>query len=172
MLKKIISGGQPGVEIAALDAAVRLDLPHEGWCYKGRMSDDGVLNARYNVKDIDTPSYFDRLKRNIVDSEGTVVLSHGQLVVGTKAAKDLAEKYGKPFLNINLSKHPLNHAIALIRKWLAKHDIDTIYFTGTKTSGGYNPNVYDEVIQIIEGICGIEREQFLGFQEQDEDTSS
>ena len=172
MIKKIISGGQPGVEIAALDAAVRLDIPHEGWCYKGRKTENGILPKQYNVKEIDTPSYFQRLEKNVKDSEGAVVLNYSQLVIGSRAVKDIAVKYHKPCLIVDLSKHPMNHAIALIRKWMTKHDIAIIYFTGTKTGGGLSPNVYDEVIQVIEGVCGVEREQFLGFQEGDDDNLS
>jgi len=82
MIKKIISGGQPGVEIAALDAAIKLDIPHEGWCYKGRKTEGGVLEDKYNVKEIETPSYFERLERNIMISEGTVVLSYPVLETG------------------------------------------------------------------------------------------
>ena len=171
MIKKIISGGQSGVEIAALDAATRLNIPHAGWCYKGRKIDGGILAKQYNVKEIDTPSYFQRLENNIVDSEGTIVLTYGQLAMGSKAARDLTGKYNKPFLNVDLSKHALNHAIASIRKWMAKNEVRTVYFTGTKTGAGLNPNVYDEVIQVIEGICGVEREQFLGFEEQINDKS-
>lgn len=172
MIKKIISGGQPGVEMAALDAAIRLNIPYEGWCYKDRKTESGTLAERYNVKEIDTPSYFQRLEKNVKDSEGAVVLNYGQLVLGSKAVKDIAEKYHKPCLNVDLSNHPMNHAVALIRKWMAKHDIATIYFTGTKTGGGHTPNVYDETIQIIEAICGVEREQFLGFQEEDDESLS
>ena len=172
MLKKIISGGQPGVEIAALDAAIRLGMPHEGWCYKDRKIDGGTLSEQYNVKEINNPSYFQRLEKNIVDSEGVVVLAYGQLIIGSKAVRDLAEKNNKPYLNVNLRNHPLNHAISSIRKWMTKHEISTIFFTGTKAVGGRSQNVYDEAIQIIEGICGVEREQFLGFEEQDKDTFS
>jgi hypothetical protein len=172
MIKKIVSGGQPGVEIAALDAARRLNIPHEGWCYKDRKTNDGILPKHYNVKEIDTPSYFQRLEKNVKDSEGAVVLNYGQLVIGSRAVKDIAEKYHKPCLNVDLRKHPMNHAIALIRKWMTKHDITIIYFTGTKTGAGLSPNVYDEVIQVIEGVCGVEREQFLGFQDEDDDTPS
>ena len=172
MIKKIISGGQPGVEIAALDAAIRLGIPHTGWCYKGRKTDDGILSKQYNVKEIDNPSYFQRLENNIVDAESTVVLSYGQLVMGSKAVRNIADKNNKPYLIVNLSKHPLNQAIALIRKWMTNNDVTTVFFTGTKTGGGLSPNIYDEVIQVIEGICGVEREQFLGFEEQDKDTSS
>ena len=170
MIKKIISGGQPGVEIAALDAAIRLNIPHEGWCYKDRKTDDGILPKNYNVKEIDTPSYFQRLERNVEDSEGAVVLNYGQLVLGPRAVKDIADRYHKPCLIVDLSNHPINRAIDLIRKWMGKHDVATLYFTGTKLGGGLNRNVYDETIQIIEGVCGVEREQFLGFHEEDYDT--
>ena len=172
MIKKIISGGQPGVEIAALDAAIRLSIPHEGWCYKDRKTDGGNLPEHYNVKEIDTPSYFQRLENNTKDSEGVVVLNYGQLVIGSRAVRDIAEKYHKPYLNVDLREHPMNLAIALIRRWMTKHDITMIYFTGTKTGGGLSPNVYDEVIQVIEGVCGVEREQFLGFEEKDDDAPS
>jgi hypothetical protein len=168
MIKKIISGGQPGVEIAALDAAIRLDIPHEGWCHKDRKTESGILSERYNVREITTPSYFQRIEKNVKDSKGVVVLNYGQLVLGSRAVRDTAEKYHKPCLSVDLSKHPMNHAIAQIRKWMAQHDIDEIYFTGSKAGGGLNPNVYDEVIQVIEGVCGVEREQFLGFQEEDD----
>jgi hypothetical protein len=52
MLKKIISGSLPGVERAALDVAIELDIPHGGWTYKSRKTDDGKLPERYNVKEI------------------------------------------------------------------------------------------------------------------------
>ena len=172
MLKKIISGGQSGVEIAALDAAIRLDIPHGGWCYRNRKTDGGVLPENYNVKEIDNPSYFERLKKNIIDSDGTVVLTHGQMVVGSKAVKDLADKHNKPLLNVNLGDHPLDHTVSLIRQWMTNHEIDTIYFTGSKTGRGRSTKIYDQVIQIIEGVWGVKREKFFGFQEEDEATPS
>ena len=170
MLKMIISGGNPGVEIAALDAAIRLDIPHAGWCYRDRKTDGGVLAEHYNVKEIDYPSYFERLEKNIIDSEGTVVLTYGQLALGNKAVKDLAAQHNKPLLDVNLGKHSLDNTVSLIRDWMANHGINTIYFTGSKTGLDRNTKIYDEVIQIIRGICGIAREKFFGFQEEDDVT--
>jgi len=168
MLKKIISGGKPGVELAALDAAIRLNIPHGGWCYRNRKTDGGVLPEHYNVKEIENPSYFERLEKNVIDSEGTVVLTYGQMVVGSKAVKDVADKCNKPLLNVNLDGHSLDQTVTLIRKWMTEHEIDTIYFTGSKTGRGPGTKIYDEVIQIIEGVCGVKREKFFGFQEEDE----
>ena len=79
MLKKIISGGQAGVEIAALDAAVKLNIPHQGWAYQRQGADDRFQSERYNLKTIDRPSYYDRLEKNLIDSDGTVVITYGNL---------------------------------------------------------------------------------------------
>ena len=87
MLKKIISGGLPGVEAAALDAAIRLDIPHEGWTYKSRKTENDDVQKQYNLKEIANPSYFERLEKNIIDSEGTVILSYGQLLIGLKGVR-------------------------------------------------------------------------------------
>jgi len=170
MLKMIMSGGNPGIEIAALDAAIRLDIPHAGWCYRDRKTDGGVLAEHYNVKEIDNPSYFERLEKNIIDSEGIVVLTYGRRALGDKAVKDLAVQHNKPLLDINLGEHSLDNTVSLIRNWMANHEINTIYFTGSKTGLDHGTNIYDEVIQIIRGICGIAREKFFGFQERDDDT--
>jgi len=168
MLKKIISGGQPGVEIAALDAAIQLDIPHAGWAYKGRKTEDGVLPEQYNVKGVDNPSYFERLEKNIIDSEGTVILTYGQFLMGLKGVRELAEKHKKPCLHVKLKECTHNHAISSIRKWMDSHEIEEIFFTGSKPIAA--PNIHQEVILIIEGICQVEREyeKFLGFQEKDD----
>ena len=168
MLKRIISGGQPGVEIAALDAAIQLEIPHAGWAYKGRKTDDGVLPEQYNVKGIENPSYFERLEKNVIDSEGVVILTHGQLLIGLKGVRDLAEKRKKPCLHLDLRDCTTNRAISSIRKWMENHAIEVVYFTGPKPVG--NPKIYRDIIIIIQGICGVEREQekFLGFEEEDD----
>lgn len=92
--------------------------------------------------------------------------------VGSKAVKNLADNYNKPLLNINLGNHSLDHTVALIQKWMTKHAIKTIYFTGSKTGRGRNKKIYDEVIQVIEGVCGVKREKFFGFEEVADDTNT
>ncbi len=44
MIKKIISGGQTGVDRAALDVAIKFHIPHGGFCPKGRTAEDGVIS--------------------------------------------------------------------------------------------------------------------------------
>jgi len=157
MLKKIISGGQSAIEITALDAAIKLDIPHAGWCYKGKRTEHCALPERHNLKTIEMTSYYDRLEKNIIDSDGTVILSLGQLVIGSKTIKCLAAKNGKPCLHVDLTDCTMNHAVSSIRKWITNNDIETIYFTGSKPVG--ESNIYEETIRIIEDICRVESEQ-------------
>ena len=168
MIKKIISGGLPGVELAALDASIKLNIPHNGWTYKRRTPEADVLPEQYNVKEIANPSYFERLEKNIIDSKGTVILTYGQLIRGSNATKDLANKHNKPCMLLELNECTLNHAISSIRKWMDKYDIDEIFFTGSKPIAA--PSLHEEIIQIIEGIYQVEREyeKSFGFQEKDD----
>jgi hypothetical protein len=168
MLKKIVSGGLPGVEKAALDAAIKLDIPHEGWTYKSRRTENDALPVQYNVKEIANPSYFERLEKNIKGSDGTVILSYGKLIGGTNATSDLAKKHNKPCLRLELNSCTLNQASSSIRKWMENHGIEEIFFTGSKPIAA--PNLHEEIIIIIESVCRVEREyeKFLGFQEEDD----
>ena len=172
MLKKIISGGQPGVEIAALDAALKLDIPHAGWAHKRKRTKEGILPEQYNLKTIDVPSYHFRLEKNILDSDGTVILNHGQLILGSNIIKDFAKKHNKSCLYIDLTKCSLNHAISSIRKWITNNEIETVYFTGSKELDEFN--IYEETARIIEGIFQVEREQerLAGFEKKDDNTLS
>jgi Circularly permutated YpsA SLOG family len=169
MIKKIISGGQSGVEIAALDTAIKLNIPHEGWAFQRKMKKGGFWPGRYNLKTVDKPSYHDRLKKNIIDSDGTVILTCGQLVLGSKIINQLAVKNNKPCLYLDLTKCSVTHAISSIRKWITNNEIETIYFTGSKPVDDFN--IYEETIRIIDGVCNVEREQEMlpGFQQKDDD---
>jgi len=73
MLSKIISGGQTGAHLAALDAAIELGIPNGGWIPKGRKTEGGTLPDKYQLQGMPTASYPARTERNIVDSDGTLI---------------------------------------------------------------------------------------------------
>jgi hypothetical protein len=80
---KIISGGQTGADQGALDAAIELDIPHGGWAPKGRKTEAGPLSPKYQLNEMPSASYPARTEHNVVDSDGTLILSHVPLTGGS-----------------------------------------------------------------------------------------
>jgi ADP-ribosylglycohydrolase len=54
---KIVSGGQTGADRAALDWAIKRGIPHGGWCPKGRKSEDGPIDVRYQLNETPRADY-------------------------------------------------------------------------------------------------------------------
>ena len=98
MVKKIISGGQTGADRAALDVAMELGIEHGGWIPKGRKTENGRLPNKYQLKEMPTASYSKRTEQNIIDSHGTLIISHGKLTGGSALTRRLAKKHKKPCL--------------------------------------------------------------------------
>jgi len=82
-LCKLISGGQTGVDRAALDVALALGLAVDGWCPKDRRAEDGVIPARYPLVETPERNYQVRTRRNVEDADGTLILNLGKLDGGT-----------------------------------------------------------------------------------------
>ena len=96
MLRKIISGGQTGADRAALDAAIELGIPHGGWIPKGRLTEDGPLPDRYQLVEMPTASYPKRTEQNVIDSDGTLIVTHGKLTGGSALTQKLARSMDAP----------------------------------------------------------------------------
>jgi len=98
----IISGGQSGVDRAALDVAIALGLPEGGWCPRGRRAEDGPLHPRYQLRETEGDGYRQRTRRNVADSDATLVLNEGSLTGGTALTVDFAVRLSKPHLVLHL----------------------------------------------------------------------
>ncbi len=98
MLKKIISGGQTGADRAALDVAIKLEIPHGGWIPKGRIAEDGPLPEKYQLKEMSSPNYKIRTEQNVIDSDGPLIISHDDLTGGSAVTQKFAKKHKKIFL--------------------------------------------------------------------------
>ena len=84
MIKKIISGTQSGVDRAALDFALKFNIPHGGWIPKGRIAEDGPLPEKYQLQEMPTSSYPKRTEQNVICSDATLIFSRGKPTGGTK----------------------------------------------------------------------------------------
>jgi hypothetical protein len=152
MLKKIISGGQTGADRAALDAAIRMGISHGGWIPKGRLTEDGPLPDMYALEEMPSESYADRTEKNVIDSDGTLIVSRGAPTGGSDHTRKMALKHGKQMLHIDLTLHqsPLD-AASLVSSWLAMNNIETLNVAGPRASK--DPDIYVAVLSILTHIA-------------------
>lgn len=148
MLKKVVSGGQTGVDRAALDAAIGLGIPHGGWIPKGRITEQGPLPDTYKLREMPTDSYKARTEQNVIDSDGTLIISRGAPTGGTDYTRIMALKHGKQLLHIDLTVLAnINDAASLISSWLKMHRIEILNVAGPRASK--DPAIYQEALTIL-----------------------
>ena len=115
---RIVSGGQTGADRGGLEAAIHCDIPHSGWCPKGRKAEDGSIPLKYQLKELPTADYLARTKANVSDSDCTIIFSYGALEGGSLKTATFAKKLNKPWLHIDLKMLTREQALKLILKWL------------------------------------------------------
>ncbi|MCF8292156.1 MAG: putative molybdenum carrier protein [Chlorobium sp.] len=140
----IISGGQTGVDRAALDAAIAAGLPHGGWCPKGRLAEDGSIPFSYQLRETSSRAYRTRTSRNVRDSDGTLVILRDRLQGGTRYTVRYAEKIGRPLLIVRLSGLQEQDIESVIR-WLQEHAIAVLNVAGPRESS--EPGIHAEARQ-------------------------
>jgi len=150
MIKKIISGAQTGADRAALDFAINNDIDHGGWVPKGRKAEDGIIPEHYNVMESSSDEYSRRTELNVMDSDGTLILSHSALTGGSALTEKLARKHGKPILHINLSLKPEFQATVDITHWLVANHIEVLNVAGPRASK--DPKIYEATTGILEAV--------------------
>lgn len=117
-ITKIVSGGQTGADRGALEAAIYCDLPHGGWCPKGRKAEDGIIPDKYLLQEIASADYIKRTEANVVDSDATLVFTYGHATGGSMRTLELAKAHGRPCVHVNLHAHNRDEATELILHWL------------------------------------------------------
>ena len=131
LITKIISGGQTGVDRAALDVAIALKILHGGWCPKGRIAEDGVIPACYNLEETPGSDYAQRTAWNVRDADGTLILTKKPITGGTLLTLKLAKQLKKPYLVFDLFAAQSIDAIII---WLKKHNIKILNVAGPRAS--------------------------------------
>ncbi len=150
LIKKIISGGQTGADRAALDFAIEVGIPHGGWVPKGRKAEDGSVPAQYNLQEMPTSSFPARTEQNVVDSHGTLIISHGRLSGGSLRTKNLAGQHKRPYLHIDLTKTNGFMAAAKIINWISAYGIETLNVAGPRASK--DPQIYNETLKVLKAF--------------------
>ena len=148
MLKKIISGGQTGADRAGLDTAIAKNIPHGGWIPKGRKTEDGTLPDKYNLSEMPTASYPKRTEKNILDSDGTMIISHGKITGGSSLTRKLARQHEKPWIHLDMNDLSVKEAAEQLARWIKGHKIQILNVAGPRATK--DPDTYSITSEVIE----------------------
>lgn len=131
-VQRIVSGGQTGADRAALDWAIEHNIPHGGWCPKGRKAEDGSISEHYQLQEMDTAAYLRRTEQNVIDSEGTVIFSLKPVLTGgSKRTAGFVRKHHKPLLHVHAATED---AGAALRSFVSRHQINILNVAGPRAT--------------------------------------
>lgn len=146
MLEKIISGGQTGADRAALDAGLVAGFPVGGYCPAGREAEDGVIDRRYPLQELEG-GYPERTRKNVQVSDGTAVFYDAVLSGGTQQTVIFCIDENKPCKLIDISLVEPAAAVRAIQEFIAENNIRTLNVAGPRQSG--SASVYPYVKAVI-----------------------
>lgn len=159
MIELILSGGQTGVDRAALDAAIQMGIAYGGWCPQGRIDEQGIIPERYNsLKEIsgnfnnEKENYDTRTKCNIRDSDATLILVPKiplprEIKDGTLLTIEEVQKQNKSYLMIDLAR-ALQSNVEDIIKWINQNNIIILNIAGPRESN--SPGIYKLSLKLLE----------------------
>ncbi len=145
---KIISGGQTGVDRAALDVALAHGIECGGWCPAGRLDEFGRIPDRYPLQELEVGGFTERTLQNVKDSDGTVIIYPGKLGGGTEQTVRFCVEQRRPHELIHASKVSAEDAAKLISNFIRKHKIEILNVAGPRQSEW--PEGYDFASRALE----------------------
>ena len=145
---KIISGGQTGVDRAALDAALRHGIESGGWCPTGRLDESGRIPDRYPVKELENGGSTKRTLQNVKDSDGTIIIYPGKLSGGTEQTLHFCVEQRRPHELIDASNISTEKAAQLIADFVCENNIEILNVAGPRQSEW--PEGYGYAAQVLD----------------------
>lgn len=154
---KIISGAQTGVDRGALDAALENKVSCGGWVPEGRKAEDGVIAEIYPVRVLAGAGYSQRTRKNVQDSDGTVIIYYGMLRGGTEKTLRYCQDENKPCLLLDALEVMPERAAVRIMTFLSGLEGETLNFAGPRASGeqrtyGYTKEVVNKFIKMYKHV--------------------
>ena len=131
---KIISGGQTGVDRAALDAALQTGTECGGWCPEGRLAEDGNIPLLYPISELKGAGYKERTLQNVIDSDGTVIIYFSTLSGGTEKTLLFCLNQKKPYLLVDATELSPERAVERLHQFVAGNSIGILNVAGPRAS--------------------------------------
>lgn len=131
---KIISGGETGVDRAALDVALRHRIECDGWCPAGRLDEFGKIPDHYPIHELQGGGFTERTLQNVKDSDGTVIMYAGKLSGGSEQTVRFCVEQQRAHQPIDASKTSPEEAANLIANFVRKCNIDILNIAGPRHS--------------------------------------
>lgn len=119
IISKIVSGGQTGADMGALGAALYCEVPHGGYCPKGRKQEKGKrIPDEYLMTEMDSPDYLKRTEQNVMESDATLVFTLGSASGGSLRTIEYAHRHQKPWHHIDIDLESRERAVDQVVRWL------------------------------------------------------
>ena len=151
LMKKVISGGQTGVDRAGLDAAMEVGFKVGGYCPRDRRAEDGRIPEIYPLQELEEREFHYRTEKNVIESDGTLILNKGDLTEGTGLTYDYAVQHGKPVLIVQLDSEQLIAPSDVVR-WIHGQQIITLNIAGPRESK-FTEGIYRDAYEYLKRLC-------------------
>jgi hypothetical protein len=147
---KVVSGGQTGVDRAALDVALKHGIDCGGWCPAGRLDEFGRIPDLYPLKELEQGSSAERTLQNAKDSAATAIIYRNELRGGTQFTLECCKQLNRPYVLIDATKISPQGAAKLVSDFVSKNKIDVLNIAGPRQSEW--PDGYDYTFGVLEAF--------------------